>query len=269
MSFKDIADLCHSLSLEDNEEPVKKLNICLKEIGARKLALCLVGKLFSNKRFRLPEFCFRCGFIGHPLRDCIEEHEESQCEGLEGLRFGGWLRAGSPPRVSGKSSRTDNYSTGRAALSPATATVDTPMLHNTHKFSDQDAHASILTGHNVHTEKAPLVANSTGREKVIKEESREVTGDTRVNPALKLLKVFELSDRRRGEGLSQVGSDEGFKRQVSNGVMVGKNGVVLHGLGVDGNLSSAGNNTSDHVDLFHIGGVIGQEGVDADTVVLG
>ncbi|KAL5839672.1 hypothetical protein ACOSQ4_012280 [Xanthoceras sorbifolium] len=218
MSFKDIADLCHSLSLEDNEEPVKKLNILRK---------------------RLPEFCFRCGFIGHPLRDCIEEHEESQCEGLEGLRFGGWLRAGSPRRVSGKSTRTDNYSTGRAALSPGTATVDTPMLHNTHKFSDQDAHASILTGHNVHTEKAPLVANSTGREKVIKEESRE------------------------------VGSDEGFKRQVSNGVMVGKNGVVLHGLGVDGNLSSAGNNTSDHVDLFHIGGVIGQEGVDADTVVLG
>ncbi|KAL5827716.1 hypothetical protein ACOSQ4_019513 [Xanthoceras sorbifolium] len=57
MASKDIADLCLSLSLEDKDKPVTKLHVRLQEVGSKKLASCLVGKLISNKLVHREAFC--------------------------------------------------------------------------------------------------------------------------------------------------------------------------------------------------------------------
>ncbi|KAL5830511.1 hypothetical protein ACOSQ3_019979 [Xanthoceras sorbifolium] len=49
MSPKGIVELCESLILENSVEPVTQIDDRLKEAGARKLALCLAGKIISNK----------------------------------------------------------------------------------------------------------------------------------------------------------------------------------------------------------------------------
>ncbi|KAL5839748.1 hypothetical protein ACOSQ4_012356 [Xanthoceras sorbifolium] len=49
MADKDLAELCHSLSLEDGDEPITTLDSHLKEAGSKQLGFCLAGKLILNK----------------------------------------------------------------------------------------------------------------------------------------------------------------------------------------------------------------------------
>ncbi|KAL5773125.1 hypothetical protein ACOSP7_012747 [Xanthoceras sorbifolium] len=48
---------------------------------------------------RLPEFCFGCGFIGHSLRECVNELNTVAMHNCEQVRFGAWLHATSQPKV--------------------------------------------------------------------------------------------------------------------------------------------------------------------------
>ncbi|PON38692.1 Zinc finger, CCHC-type, partial [Parasponia andersonii] len=41
----------------------------------------------------LPEFCFRCGIIGHKLRECLEEEPVDRFGKPVPNRFGDWLKA--------------------------------------------------------------------------------------------------------------------------------------------------------------------------------
>ncbi|KAL5862083.1 hypothetical protein ACOSQ3_003368 [Xanthoceras sorbifolium] len=61
---------------------------------------------------QLPEFCFRCGFLGHPIREYVVAREEDRSSGIGEDRFGGWLRAGSPPRNKGV--KTSSSGSGKA-----------------------------------------------------------------------------------------------------------------------------------------------------------
>ncbi|KAL5802799.1 hypothetical protein ACOSQ4_031104 [Xanthoceras sorbifolium] len=56
----------------------------------------------------LPEFCFRCGLIGHPLREFMDTDQDDIMTGSMALRFGGWLWAESPPRVNTRPSANDS-----------------------------------------------------------------------------------------------------------------------------------------------------------------
>ncbi|KAK1576618.1 hypothetical protein Q3G72_015288 [Acer saccharum] len=47
---------------------------------------------------RLQDYCFKCGRLGHVLRECLEEGEERDVKSEECLRLCVWLRALSPPR---------------------------------------------------------------------------------------------------------------------------------------------------------------------------
>ncbi|KAK3229059.1 hypothetical protein Dsin_000940 [Dipteronia sinensis] len=49
MNVEDIALLCTGLSIQERERPVCTLYGNLKDNGERRLALCLVGKVFSTK----------------------------------------------------------------------------------------------------------------------------------------------------------------------------------------------------------------------------
>ncbi|TXG48502.1 hypothetical protein EZV62_024377 [Acer yangbiense] len=49
MNADDLAMLCSALSVKEKEQPVRVLNTKLKDQGARKLSLCLVGKIFTSK----------------------------------------------------------------------------------------------------------------------------------------------------------------------------------------------------------------------------
>ncbi|KAL5797919.1 hypothetical protein ACOSQ2_002739 [Xanthoceras sorbifolium] len=62
---------------------------------------------------RIPKFCFCCGLLGHPLRDCINHNGTASSECTKNLRFGSWLRARSPPRNSSRNSKPDSNSSGR------------------------------------------------------------------------------------------------------------------------------------------------------------
>ncbi|KAL5736260.1 hypothetical protein ACOSQ2_031048 [Xanthoceras sorbifolium] len=57
---------------------------------------------------RLPEFCFCCGLIGHPLREFMDTDQDDIMTGSMALRFGGWLWAESPPRVNTRPSANDS-----------------------------------------------------------------------------------------------------------------------------------------------------------------
>ncbi|KAL5827963.1 hypothetical protein ACOSQ3_019805 [Xanthoceras sorbifolium] len=49
MADKDLSELCHSLSLEDCDEPVATLDSQLKVAGSKHLGFCLAEKIISNK----------------------------------------------------------------------------------------------------------------------------------------------------------------------------------------------------------------------------
>ncbi|KAL5852652.1 hypothetical protein ACOSQ3_007770 [Xanthoceras sorbifolium] len=56
MDAKEVARLCASLSLVDAATTVTKIEGTLKDIGDKKLALCLVGKVWTNKQVNRKAF---------------------------------------------------------------------------------------------------------------------------------------------------------------------------------------------------------------------
>ncbi|KAL5818853.1 hypothetical protein ACOSQ4_022695 [Xanthoceras sorbifolium] len=47
---------------------------------------------------RLPEYYFRCGFIGHPLHECTEKMDNNELDHRINHKYGVWLRATSPKK---------------------------------------------------------------------------------------------------------------------------------------------------------------------------
>ena len=50
------------------------------------------GRWVQLKYERLPNFCYRCGFLNHILKDCSEPGEQTAVGGDEELLYGAWLR---------------------------------------------------------------------------------------------------------------------------------------------------------------------------------
>ncbi|KAL5777297.1 hypothetical protein ACOSP7_010223 [Xanthoceras sorbifolium] len=56
MDAEEVARLCESLSLTEEAKKVTKIEGVLKEVGDRKLTLCLVGKIWTNKQVNREAF---------------------------------------------------------------------------------------------------------------------------------------------------------------------------------------------------------------------
>ena len=50
------------------------------------------GRWVQLKYERLPNFCYRCGFLNHTLKDCSEPSEQTAVGGDEELQYRAWLR---------------------------------------------------------------------------------------------------------------------------------------------------------------------------------
>ena len=50
------------------------------------------GRWVQLKYERLPNFCYRCGFLNHTLKDWSEPGEQTAVGGDEELLYGAWLR---------------------------------------------------------------------------------------------------------------------------------------------------------------------------------
>ncbi|KAK1575185.1 hypothetical protein Q3G72_003302 [Acer saccharum] len=47
---------------------------------------------------RLQDYCFKCGRLGHVLRECLKVEGERDFKSEDSLRLSVWLRASSPPK---------------------------------------------------------------------------------------------------------------------------------------------------------------------------
>ncbi|KAL5743937.1 hypothetical protein ACOSQ2_027053 [Xanthoceras sorbifolium] len=56
MDLEEIAKLCAAMSIVDIEAPVVRVEGKLKEVGDKKIGLCLVGKVITNKQVNRDAF---------------------------------------------------------------------------------------------------------------------------------------------------------------------------------------------------------------------
>ncbi|KAK2661512.1 hypothetical protein Ddye_000086 [Dipteronia dyeriana] len=116
--------MCGALSIRGKESPVGTLDESLKFKGEHRLALCLVGKvrvlinikepLMRSLRVellgdchvktillrydRLLDYCFKCGCLGHSLRECLKPGDGNETISEALMRLNSWLRTVSSPK---------------------------------------------------------------------------------------------------------------------------------------------------------------------------
>ncbi|KAL5753227.1 hypothetical protein ACOSQ2_023734 [Xanthoceras sorbifolium] len=70
----------------------------LKRVLRVKLDGSKAEKMLLLKYERMPEYCFCCGLIGHPFRECPGESEDHEPVCNKDFAFGTWMRASSPSK---------------------------------------------------------------------------------------------------------------------------------------------------------------------------
>ncbi|KAL5736664.1 hypothetical protein ACOSQ2_031452 [Xanthoceras sorbifolium] len=68
MDTEDIARRCASMSIADVNASVAKVEGKLKEASDKKIGLCLVGKVITNKQVNLEAF-----WLSYLFRECLGE----------------------------------------------------------------------------------------------------------------------------------------------------------------------------------------------------
>ncbi|KAL5831887.1 hypothetical protein ACOSQ4_017241 [Xanthoceras sorbifolium] len=121
----------------------------LASICTRKLELIYVSLLNGSYMWIFwktvwKEFCFRCGFLGHPIHDCMAASSMNQMAGLERHHFGAWLRAGSPPRSTNKTTPTEGHQPGNKTCSDGKGNdIPSPSFTSSQNKGDTEVGISI------------------------------------------------------------------------------------------------------------------------------
>lgn len=79
-----------------------RINVTRHLVHGRKITIEGGKSKWVNFKYeRLPNFCYKCGFLNHALKDCTEGQDQSQPTEDNQLQYGAWLR-GEPVWHGGK-----------------------------------------------------------------------------------------------------------------------------------------------------------------------
>ncbi|KAL5855122.1 hypothetical protein ACOSQ4_004924 [Xanthoceras sorbifolium] len=143
--------------------------------------------------------------LGHPLRECMEQQGAISAAGDESLRFEGWLRAGSPPRLVSKAFSSKDVTFSREQLISDGASSDGGTLPST------------------------ATQNSFQQNEHVEGASKQPKGDrvAVVNPVVAKLYVFHSPALNKG-----TNSEPFISNSVLDAVDLGGAPLVFKGSGI-------------------------------------
>lgn len=103
------------------------------------------SKWVNFKYERLPNFCYRCGFLNHALKDCTDDQGQSKAKEENQLQYGAWLR-GEPVQWGGRELNKQGFR--GVVVQQLKATVD-DMTKPT-ELTHSEKEASGVSGSHVH-----------------------------------------------------------------------------------------------------------------------